>query len=122
MPYIDNYVFDAALAKLAEATHIYLCNADPDTYTEATATFDVGVKATPSVGSPADRSPTGRKVTVAAITGGTTTNTDTATHWALVDTGNTRLRSSGALSAPQAMTAGNPWSLAAFDIGIADPT
>ena len=44
--------------------------------------------------------------------------TGTASHWALVDTGNSRLFAAGALSASQAVTDGNTFTLSAFDIGI----
>jgi hypothetical protein len=49
------------------------------------------------------------------------TGTGTASHYAIVDTVNSRLLAAGALSAPQAVTDGNVFTLTAFDIGIPDP-
>ncbi len=121
MAYINDYVLDAALAKLdTEANRLDICTQEPTTYAEATSTYTKGNKTSLSVGAPADRSPNGRKVTVAAITDGSVTGTGTVTHWAIVDTGNSRLLATGALSASQAVTSGNPFTLAAFDIGIPD--
>jgi hypothetical protein len=75
-----------------------------------------------SVGSPAARTPDGRKVTVAAITtGGSVTHSATAEYWAITDTVNSRLLATGDLSAPQSVTDGNTFTLDAFDIGIPDP-
>lgn len=121
MAFIADYVLDAALAKLdTEANRLDICSQEPTTYAEATSTYTLGNKTSLSVGAPADRSPSGRKVTVAAITDGSVTGTGTASHWAIVDTGNSRLLATGALSSSQAVTNGNTFTLGAFDIGIPD--
>ncbi len=121
MPFIADYVLDAALAKLdTEANRLDICSQEPTTYTEATSTYTLGNKTSLSVGAPADRTPNGRKVTVAAITAGDVTATATATHWAIVDTGNSRLLATGALGSSQAVTNGNTFTLDAFDVGIPD--
>jgi len=121
MAYMNDYVFDAALAKFdTEGDRLDITSAEATSYAQATSTFTLGNKTAISIGAPADRTPNGRKVTVAAITGGSVTATGTATHWAIVDTGNSRLLATGALSASQAVTSGNTFSLAAFDLGIPD--
>lgn len=121
MAYINDYVFDAALAILdTEANRLDICSQEPTTYAEATSTYTLGNKLALSVGAPEDLSPNGRKVVVATITDGSVTGTNTATHWAITDTGNSRLLASGALSASQAVTSGNTFTLGAFDIGIPD--
>lgn len=121
MPSLADYVLDAALAKLdTEATHLYITSAEATTYTEAITTYALGNKASISVGAPADRTPNGRKVTVAAITDGSVTANGTASHWAIVDTGNTRLLGANALSATQVVTSGNSFAIPAFDIGLPD--
>lgn len=121
MAYLNDYVLDAALSTLdTEANRLDICSQEPTTYAAATSTYTLGNKTSLSVGAPADRSPNGRKVTVAAITDGSVTGTGTATHWAMVDTGNSRLLATGALSSSQAVTSGNTFTLAAFDIGIPD--
>lgn len=124
MALIADYVFDAALAKLdTEANRLDICSTEPATYAAATSTNTLGNKVTGfSIGAPADRTPNGRKVTIAAFSDGAVTATGTATHWAITDTANSRLLATGALSASQAVTNGNTFSLAAFDIGIADAT
>jgi len=121
MPFINDRVFDNGLTVLdTEANRLDICSQEPVTYAEATTTYTLGNKTALSVGAPGDRTPSGRKVTVAAITDGTVTGTGTASHWAVVDTVNSRLLATGALSASQAVTSGNPFTLAAFDIGIPD--
>ncbi len=121
MAFIADYVLDAALSKLdTEANRLDICSQEPTSYTEATSTYTLGNKTSLSVGSPADRSPSGRKVAVASFSDGSVTGTGTASHWAIVDTGNSRLLATGALSSSQGVTSGNTFSLAAFDIGIPD--
>ncbi len=115
-------MFDAALAKLdTEANRLDICSSEPATFSAATTSASLGNKVSGfSIGAPADRTPNGRKVTVAAFSDGAVTATGTATHWAITDTVNSRLLATGALSASQGVTNGNTFSLAAFDIGIPD--
>jgi len=121
MPYLNDFVLDLALSNLDTAgNRLDICTQEPANYTEATSTYTKGNKTSLSIGAPADRSPNGRKVTIAAITDGTVTGTGTVTHWAISDTGNSRLLAAGALSASQAVTSGNPFTLAAFDVGLPD--
>jgi hypothetical protein len=121
MTLVADYILDAALSKLdTEGNRLDVCSAEPTTYTQATSTYTLGNKTSLSIGAPADRSPTGRKVTVAAITDGTVTATGTATHWSIVDTSNSRLLAAGSLASSQAVTSGNTLTVAAFDIGIPD--
>lgn len=122
MAYINDLVFDSGLSILdTQGDRLDICSQEPATYTEATSTYTLGNKTSLSIGAPADRTPTGRKVTVAQITDGTVTGTNTATHWAIVDVSESRLLATGQLSSSQAVTSGNTFTLAAFDIGIPDP-
>lgn len=122
MPNISDYVLDAALAKLdVEVNALYICSAEPATYTAATTTVALGNSTSVSISAPADRAAGGREVTVAAITGGSVTATGTAGFYALVDTVNSRLLATGALEASQAVTQGNAFNLATFKVGIPDP-
>ena len=121
MPTLNDRVFDNGLTVLdTEANRLDICSQEPTTYAAATTTYTLGNKTSLSIGSPADGS-TGRKVTVAAITDGTVSASGTATHYAIVDTVNSRLLSAGALASPQVVTSGNTFTLAAFDIRIPDP-
>ena len=122
MAFIADYIFDLALSELDTATStLYICTQEPTTYAEASSTYAKGAKTSLSIGAPADRSPSGRKVTIAAITDGSVTGDGTVTHWAITKSGTT-LMATGSLSASQAVTNGNTFTLAAFDIGIADAT
>lgn len=122
MATLGDRVFDSGLSSLdTEANRLDICSQEPTTFTAATVTYTLGNKTSLSVGSPADRTGGGREVEVAAITDGEVTGTNTATHWAITDTVNSRLLATGALSASQAVTDGNTFTLAAFKIGIPDP-
>ena len=93
-----------------EANAIYTCNAEPATYTAATTTNALG-SATggnfPGIGAPAAGTPNGRQVTVNAVTNGSVIATGTASHYAIVDTVNSRLLATSSLTATQAVTSGN---------------
>lgn len=122
MATLDNRVFDNGLTILdTEANKVLVTSQEASTYTEANSTYAMGNSTSLSIGAPADRSGGGRKVAVAAITDGSVTATGTATHYALVDTNNSRLLATGSLTASQAVTSGNTFTLATFDIGIPDP-
>lgn len=121
MAFINDRVFDNGLTVLdTEANRLDICSQEPVSYAEATSTYTLGNKTSLSIGSPADRSPSGRKVTVAAITDGTVSGTGTASHWAITDTVNSRLLATGSLSSSQSVTSGNVFTLGAFDVGIPD--
>jgi len=120
--YLNDRVLDSGLAVLdTEATRLDICSQEPSTYAGATSTYTLGNKTSLSVGAPAARTPSGRKVTVAQITDGSVSGTGTATHWAISDVSNSRLLAAGPLNASQAVTSGNTFTLAAFDIGIPGP-
>lgn len=122
MPSISDYVLDAALSKLdTEANALYICSAEPTTYTEATATVALGNSTAVSISAPSDRPAGGRQVSVEAISGGSITATGTAGFYALVDTSNSRLLATGPLAATQAVTQGNAFNLDTFLISIPDP-
>lgn len=124
MATIGDRVFDAGLATLdTEANRIDICSQEPTTFGQATTggTYSLGNETTISISAPADRTGGGREVTVSAIAAGDVTNTGTATHFAVTDTTNSRLLATGALSASQAVTSGNTFSLTSFKIGIPDP-
>ena len=119
MAFIADRVLDLGLNVLStEANRLDICSSEPADFTAATTTASLGNKTSLSVGNPEARTPDGRKVTVALITDGVIDGTGTATHYAIVDTVNSRLLATGSLSASQAVTSGNTFTLAAFDIGI----
>lgn len=122
MATLNDRVFDNGLTVLdTEANKIIITSQEATTYTEANATYALGNSTSLSIGAPADRSGGGREVVVAAITDGSVTGTGTATHYAIVDTANTRLLATSTLTASQAVTTGNTFTLSSVAIGIPDP-
>lgn len=127
MAYLSDTILDAALDILNNnADRIDICSQEPATYTEATSTYTLGNKdhgaAGSAFGNPQDGDTSGRKVASTAVTDGSVTGTGTATHWAVSDVGNTELLAASSLSTDQAVTSGNSFSLASFDIEFPDPS
>jgi hypothetical protein len=124
MVYLSDNVLDNGLNYLTtNGDRVDICSQEPTTYTEATSTYSLGEKIGASVGAPANGDASGRKVTIAAITDGEVTATDTATHWALTKTtATTELLAAQTLTAAQGVTDGNAFSLGAIDIEIPDPS
>lgn len=122
MATLGDRVFDNGLTVLdTEANKILITSAEATDYTQANSTYALGNSTSLSIGAPADRSGGGRQVTIAAITDGTVTVTGTATHYAIVDTVNSRLLATGSLTASQSVTSGNTFTLTSTTIGIPDP-
>ena len=122
MATLGDRVYDNGLTVLdTEANKILVTSQEATTYTQANQTYALGNSTSLSINAPADRTGGGRKVTVAAISDGSISATGTATHYAIVDTTNSRLLATAALTASQSVTNGNTFTLATFDIGIPDP-
>ena len=122
MSYLNDLVLDSGLTILDTlGDRLDICSTEPTTYAQATSTYTLGNKTSLSVGAPAARTPSGRKVTVAQITDGTVTGDGTAAYWSIVDVSESMLLAAGALSSGQVVTSGNTFTLAAFDIGIPGP-
>jgi len=115
---IDDQALDAMLQNIADNTDVMvLCSQLPATYLEATETYDVGSKGGIVVGAPAARAGGGRRITVPAVTDGVVVEGGgMATHYALVDVTNSRIKVARQLSAPKELTEGTPWTSPAFDI------
>ena len=122
MASLGDRVFDNGLTVLdTEANRIDITSQEATTYAEATSTYTLGNSTSLSIAAPSDRTGGGREVVAAAISDGSVSGTGTATHYAVVDTANSRLLATGSLSASQSVTSGNTFSLASFTIGIPDP-
>jgi hypothetical protein len=122
MATLNDRVFDNGLSVLdLEANAIYITSQEATDYTDATSTSALGNSTSLSIGAPQDRSGGGREVVVAAISDGSVTGTGTATHYAIVDTVNSRLLATGSLTASQSVTSGNTFTLSSVSIGIPDP-
>ena len=122
MPFLADRVYDNGLTVLdTEANVLHICSSEPSTFA-GVASVTLGNATTLSIGAPGARGGGGRQVTVAAITsGGNVTGTGTASHYAIVDTVNSRLLAAGALSASQAVTTGNSFTTSSFTIGVPGP-
>jgi len=120
MAFLGDRVFDSGLSALdTEADKIHITSSEISAHGSlAAATLG---NATVSIGAPTDRSGGGREVTVAQVTGASVTGTGTATHYCIVDSGNSRVLVAGALTASQSVTSGNTFSLASFAVGVPDP-
>ncbi len=117
---VGDYALDNGLNAIhTNADKIYLCSQDPLSFADATVnyalgnySFGVGLV----FGGPAAGTPNGRQITSNPITNGSITANGTAAKWAVVDSVNSRLLANGSLAAPQTVTAGNTFTLAAFNI------
>ena len=122
MASLADRVFDNGLTVLdTEANRIDITSQEATTYAEATSTYTLGNSTSLSIAAPSDRTGGGREVVAAAISDGSVSATGTATHYAIVDTSNSRLLATGSLDASQSVTSGNTFSRASFTIGIPDP-
>lgn len=122
--YLHDDIYDNGLAQLTTVVeNLYICSQMPTTFAEASTTYKLATKATPSISGPTNRaSGGGREVTVAAITDGVVDGTGTGTHFALCDNSASKLLVAQALNASQALTSGNPFTLTQHKIGIPAPT
>ena len=124
MPWLSNEILDGGLDVLdVSGTQLNLCKtAEPTTYGQATTAGanSLGVKTGLSIPAPSERAGGGREVIVPAITDGTVTTTDTAAYYGITN-GVDTLYATGALSAGQAVTDGNTFTLTSFTLGIPDP-
>jgi hypothetical protein len=108
---------DAGLSVLTNATSTALhITAAQQTTRANVLSNSLGNKASPTIGAPAARTPSGRRITVSAISDGAVTATGTAGFWQIID--GSRVLASGPLASTQAVTANNIFTLTAFDIGI----
>jgi hypothetical protein len=122
MSALSDRVYDNGLSVLdTEANKILLTSQEATDYTGANVTFALGNSTSLSIAAPSDRTGGGREVVVAAVSDGSVTATGTATHYAIVDTVNSRLLATGSLTTSQSVASGNTFSLGSFTIGIPDP-
>ena len=119
---VGDYTLDNGLNAIHNlATHIYICTQDPLTFTDATSTYALGnmnFGVGGCFGAPGPGSPNGRVIASTQILNGSVTGTGTAAKWAVVDATNSRLLANGSLAASQAVTAGNTFTLASFNIRL----
>jgi hypothetical protein len=118
--YLNDACHDALLNVIDDNTTVlYICNALATTYLQASDTYALGSKSTPTISDPTDGDSTGRKITISAITDGTVSTTVTASHVALCSADT--LYASYPLSAPVSVTSGYTFTLTEHDIENPDP-
>ena len=141
MAFLNSDVLDDGLNELLTCDEIWICSQQPADFEEATTLFDdtagrygLGKYEVEygDINPPSNRAGGGREIVVESIengdvdfttgsTNGISTDDETATHWAMVDTANNRLLASQSLNAPQVVTKGNKFNLTTFSIGIPGP-
>lgn len=114
---------DAALDWYALSTVLHVCSAQPANYAGIAAVSLGSVVVDAADFTKANGDVSGRKLTVGAqtIAAATASNAGTSLHAVLASTGDSTLRYITTI-ANQAVTAGNPLSVSAWDIEIGDPT
>ncbi len=122
MPFLHDTALDLLLSDVINnGESLHICSALPADYTEATVTYSLGEKTSPTINAASDRGGGGREAVVDAITDGAVDVTGTADFWAIVkDSATSRLLAAGDLSAPQGVTNGNTFTLTSFAIGVPD--
>lgn len=120
-----DYTIDGLGARVAEATRIVVCSAEPANYAGVAAVDLAHAAVTPGDGNGsftlANGDVSGRKVTVAQVSGIPIAASGSATHVALVDVPNTRLLYVTTCTS-QALTSGGTVTVPAWDVETADPT
>lgn len=117
MAYFHNDILDNGLNLLDTAgTVMHICSAEPSTFA-GVASVSLG-NSTINIPAPTARTPNGRKVVVPAVSNASVSANGTASHYAITDPTGSRLLVANTLSASQAVTTGNTWSTASFDVGI----
>jgi hypothetical protein len=121
---IGDRVFDEGLTILTtDVENLYICTSQPTTFTEASTTYKIGTKATPTITGPTEGGAGGGlQVTVSAISDGVVNSNGDAAWFALTDDSNSELLISGNLGSTQAIVTGSPFSLTTFYIQLQDPT
>ena len=123
MTFLNDNTLDNGLSALkAAADKVYICSAEPATFTAATSTLALGNKnfgaGAVYPAAIAAGTPSGRQLVTAAITDGTVTGTGTASHYAVTTTASSRLELANSLSATQAVTSGNTFTLGAATLRL----
>lgn len=123
--YLNPRVFDNGLQILTdEVDKLVICSQAPATFAEANATYALGNKEDPVISAPTDRVGGGRKVVMSAIEAGApgdVTASGTATHYALVDTVNSRLLAVAAIGASQVVADGSTFTSGTMEVGLIPP-
>ena len=120
MAYLSDSILDAALQYIIDnCDALYICSTLPSTYAEATSTYALGSKSSPSLAAITNGT-SGRKTVLSAITDGSVSATGSAGFYALVDTVGTELLLAQSFTVAQNVTSGNQFTTDALNIQIPD--
>lgn len=123
MASLNDDVRDNGLSRLTSRVDaIHICSQEPTTFTEATNTYALGVKNSPTISSPQPGDTSGRKVEASAFNDGSVNANGTATYFAWVDTVNSILYAVEQLNGSQPVTSGNSFSLDTHSVTIPEVT
>lgn len=113
---------DALLAPFVSNTdRMFLCNAAPTNYTQASTTYMVGYKDSPTVSAAEAGTGNARKVHISAVTDGVVNaGGGNAAFVAYANSANSFLQAVHALASNKALVAGTPWTCNQFDAVIVD--
>lgn len=117
---IPDAIIDLQLGPIAAADRLFICSAQPASYAEASATYDLATHTlTPDIGggdfTAGDGDTSGRKLILAAQPSLTVDHDGTATHYVLCKSGDTSIRLIGTLTS-QVLTSGNTVNFPATDV------
>ena len=123
MPLILDAAYDAGLDRAADLVeNFYITSTEATNYTEASVTFKLGTKATPTINAAENGAVNGRRRRIAAFSDGVVNNNGTADSWATTDNSLTELMCAAQLASGQVVTAPNAFSITITDIAFADAT
>ena len=140
MAFLNNDVYDNGLNQLLTCDEIWICSQQPADYNEATTLYQNDTSGqyglgfyevqTGDVSLPVDIGTpgSGRVVVIDNIEGGNVqhgdgpNNSQTATHWAMVDSQRGLLLATQELSFSQVVTDGNQFNLSSFSVSFPSPS
>jgi hypothetical protein len=113
---IPDAVIDLQLAPLEAADRLFICSAQPATYAEASATYDLATHIlTGGDFSKAAGDVSGRKLILAAQSGFLGDHNGVATHYVLGKSGDSTIKLIGTMT-PKTIVTGSPVNFPATDI------
>lgn len=122
MTAIADTVFDNGLGTIVtNGIRLHILSSDVGLAYASIAAAQLAIETVTCTGPANADSGNGRSVKIPAIAAGTISTSGTASHWALSNNTNT-IYASGALSATQAVTATNSFTLPEIEIAIRDAT
>jgi hypothetical protein len=122
MSNLHNDVYDDGLNTIVNnGDTLHLLSADPGLVYANIATYTLGNKSAPTINTPENHT-TGRKITIDAITNGTTTDSGTASYYAVIDSVNAKILASGPLDSNVSLTSGVDFTTNSIYIAIPAPT